>query len=120
MEGFHYILVLALIPITNLIGGSLAYFTGRGYNGFGRAMKSLDAQYMASRYLGKKILIQTPVLAMLAVALIVISGLETAQEIFDVLFGIYVALYVISLTATVVFTELKLRQHFDKNGRPYV
>ena len=116
--------ILAIIFICMVVMyfviGFIMRKVGRGFNSFSRAMGSLEAQNFAARYAGGKfmlsaVIVGVPVIIM-SVLTLVLSDNETLAQIF---LWIQIALLGIAPIIVLIITELKLRKHFDKNGRPY-
>ena len=103
-----------------LVLGGIMRRKGRGYNSFGRAMASVEAQNFAAKYAGGKMILFTLIVAVPMIILSVITiVLRDNATITQVFFWIQMVLVMLPPIVTVILTEMKLRRHFDKNGRPY-
>ena len=115
MVGSILILPVTIIPISLLM-----IKLGRGYNTLGRAGLTREAQSFAARMLGGMLLRFNLIILVLTLAG---GGIGLAfldnEAIIMTIFWIALAVTMVLIIIPIVLTELAVRRHFDKNGRPY-
>ena len=103
-----------------IIIGFIIRKVGRGYNSLSRAMASMEAQNFAARYCGGKLILLSAIAAIptivLTIFMIVLHENETLTQI---VFWVSLTVSLAIPLVAIILTEIKLRRHFDKNGRPY-
>ena len=111
---------MLFLPVTLIPISLLMVKLGRGYNTFGRAGLTREAQSFAARMIGRLLLR----VSLIALVLILAGGgiglafLEN-ETITTVIIWIVVAVPLVLVIIPVILTEISVRKHFDKNGRPY-
>ena len=111
--------VIGMVLLYVILGAAMIKL-GRGYNSLSRAMASVEAQNFAARYFGKRFIVFSLILGVPAIVLSVIAFvLGSDGEMHSAVFWIQMALVIAPPLIAIIMTEVKLRRHFDKNGRPY-
>ena len=113
------ITVIGMVVLYVVVGALMIKF-GRGYNSLSRAMASVEAQNFAARYFGKKFILFSLIFGMPAIILSVIASILSPDgELNTAVFWVQMAMIMAPPFICLVLTELNLRRHFDKSGRPY-
>ena len=117
-------IVMAIVyfstPAVFVLVGFLMYKLGRGYNSFSRAVYSVEAQNFGARYCGRMFMLFSIPFAIASVVFGVITVVQgEALEIVNVFFWIWMGLLIVLPVIPFIMTEVKIRKHFDKQGKPY-
>ena len=121
MSDLLVMLLLSIGMVVLYVGlGALMIKIGRGYNSLSRAMASLEAQNFAARYFGRKFILFSLIFGLPTIILSIVAFVTSPDGgLITVVFWIQMTLIMLPPIVCLVLTELKLRRHFDKNGRPY-
>ena len=116
--------ILAIVFISAIVLyivlGFIMRKVGRGFNSFSRAMGSLEAQNFAARYAGGMFMLLSAIAGVPVIIMSVLTLVQNDNEtLAQVFMWIQIAILTIVPFVVLIITELKLRRHFDKNGRPY-
>ena len=113
--GAMLILPVIMIPLSLLM-----VKLGRGFNTFSRAALTREAQIFAARMAGGMML---RISIVLMVVILAGGGIGFAfmdnETILMTIFWVILAVTLVLIILPVIFTELAVRRHFDKDGKPY-
>ena len=121
MSDLFVMLLLSIGMVVLYVGlGALMIKFGRGYNSLSRAMASLEAQNFAARYFGRKFILLSLIFGLPIIILSIVAFVTSPDgALITAVFWIQMVLLILPPFVCIVLTELNLRRHFDKQGRPY-
>ena len=117
---FNAVIFLSM-ALLNYAVGKFMIKAGRGYNSFGRAMASEEAQNFAARTYGVLLVKSTAPVIMITLAALVVNFLYLRNITIEVMMVfLLTALHCVIHIVFVVRTEKRLRRYFDKNGNKLI
>ena len=113
-------IILIGVALISIAGGFVMSRIGKGYNGFGRSMKSPEAQAFATKQMGSRMMLFS-IIAFVPVLVVSIIAIILAEDegVSNVFLGIRIGILALPPIPAIILTELAVRRHFDKNGKPY-
>ena len=119
-EWITIVATMLILPVILMPLGLLMVKRGRGYNSLSRAGASMEAQNFAARRCGA---IMFRISIIMLIFTLACGGLGLAflenETALTVILVIVIVVPTLLVILPVIFTELAVRRHFDKNGRPY-